>query len=221
MKIYIGPFKNWVGPYQIVEALFFWQQRYPDEKLAERWDYRLSDRLGDWLASTPVTALCQWIEGKRHRTVRIRIDKYDTWNADSTLSMIALPMLRQLHQTKHGAPMTDDDDVPAGLDLRSTEAPPKENEYDVDDNHFRRWDWIMDEMIWTFEQLQPDCDWEQQYYTGEVDLVFKPVENSTCSEMVEGPNHTRICDYDGLKAHDDRIANGLRLFGKYYRALWD
>jgi hypothetical protein len=221
LKVYIGPFKNWVGPYQIVEALFFWQQRYPDEKLAERWDYRLSDRLGDWLASTPVTALCQWIESKRHRKIRIRIDKYDTWNMDGTLSMIALPMLRQLHETKHGAPMTDDDDVPAGLNLRATEAPSKENEYDVDDNHFRRWDWIMDEMIWTFEQLQPDCDWEQQYYTGEVDLVFKPVENSTCSEMIEGPNHTRICDYDGLKVHDDRIANGLRLFGKYYRALWD
>jgi len=28
-------------------------------------------------------------------------------------------------------------------------------------------------------------------------------------------------DYKGLKAHNARIANGLRLFGKYYRALWD
>jgi hypothetical protein len=221
LKVYIGPFKNWVGPYQIVDALFFWHERYPDDTLAKRWDYRLHDRLGDWLADTPVAGLCQWIESKRHRKVRIRIDKYDTWNMDGTLSMIALPMLRQLHETKHGAPMTDDDDVPEGFNLRSTEADAKKDEWDVDGNHFRRWDWIMDEMIWTFEQLQPDCDWEAQYYTGESDFVFMPVENSTCGEMVTGPKHTRVCDYDGLKAHDDRIQNGLRLFGKYFRALWD
>jgi len=28
-------------------------------------------------------------------------------------------------------------------------------------------------------------------------------------------------DHKGLKAHNARIDNGLRLFGKYYRALWD
>ena len=221
MKINIGPYKNWVGPYQIVDAIFFWHERYPDGKLSGRWDYRLHDWLSGWLASTWVTDFCQWIDKKRTRKVKIRIDNYDTWNKDGTLSMIVLPMLRQLHETKHGAPMTDDDDVPAGLNLRSTEADTKKDEWDTDDNHFRRWDWIMDEMIWTFEQLQPDCDWEQQYYTGESDYVFTPVENSTCSEMVHGPKHTLECDYEGLKAHDDRIKNGLRLFGKYFRALWD
>ena len=28
-------------------------------------------------------------------------------------------------------------------------------------------------------------------------------------------------DRKGLKAHHDRISNGLILFGKYYRSLWD
>jgi len=28
-------------------------------------------------------------------------------------------------------------------------------------------------------------------------------------------------DREGLKAHQDRKANGFRLFGKYYQALWD
>ncbi len=31
MKIYIGPYKNWVGPYQIAEALCFWAKNVEDE----------------------------------------------------------------------------------------------------------------------------------------------------------------------------------------------
>jgi hypothetical protein len=210
MKAYIGPYTTWWGPYQIAGLL----------KHVGASEDRC-DKIGEWLGNTWVNNLCQWIESKRKRTVRIRIDRYDTWSMDATLSMLALPMLRQLHETKHGAPFTDDEDVPEGQNLRSTEAPPKEQEWDTDGNHFRRWDWIMDEMIWTFEQLQPDCDWEQQYYSGEPDFHFKPVEGSNCTEMIRGPKDTFKVDHEGLKAHNDRIANGLRLFGKYYRSLWD
>ena len=28
-------------------------------------------------------------------------------------------------------------------------------------------------------------------------------------------------DWAGLEAHQERKANGLRLFGKYFRTLWD
>lgn len=31
MKVYIGPYKNWVGPYQIAEALCFWVKPVKDE----------------------------------------------------------------------------------------------------------------------------------------------------------------------------------------------
>ena len=59
-------------------------------------------------------------------------------------------MLRQLRETKHGAPYTDDADVPE--ELRKSAAPPTEHEWDTDDNHFKRWDWILDEMIFSFEK---------------------------------------------------------------------
>ena len=36
-----------------------------------------------------------------------------------------------------------------------------------------------------------------------------------------GPNHTYECDYDGMKKVYDRMDNGFRLFGTYYRGLWD
>jgi hypothetical protein len=128
----------------------------------------------------------------------IKIDKYDTWSMDSTLSPIILPMLKQLKECKHGAPWTDDEDVPEGL--RSTSASPKENEWDTDDNHFKRWDWIMDEMIFAFEELCKD-DWQREFYEN------KPEEMHW--------------DKDGWTKHNARIQKGLELFGKYYRNLWD
>jgi hypothetical protein len=67
----------------------------------------------------------------------IRIDPWDTWSMDHTLADIIYPMLKQLRKTAHGAPCTDDEDVPEHL--RSTKAKPKKNEWDVDEFHFKRW----------------------------------------------------------------------------------
>jgi hypothetical protein len=75
---------------------------------------------------------------------------------DHTLADIILPMLKKLQETKHGAPDVDDEDVPE--ELKSTSSPPKENVWEVDPNHFKRWDWVMDEMIWSFEYKLKDTD---------------------------------------------------------------
>jgi len=139
MKVYIGPYTSWVGPYQIADLL-----RYVGVGEDAR------HRIGERLAETRLAKLCEWVESKRHRTIKVRIDPYDTWSMDSTLSLIILPMLVQLAADKHGAPFTDDADVPEHL--RSTSAPPKENDWDTDGNHFVRWDWIMGEMIWAFQR---------------------------------------------------------------------
>jgi hypothetical protein len=147
---------------------------------------------------------------------------------DNTLSPIILPMLKQLQKNNHGSPFVDDEDVPD--ELKSTSAPPKENEWDTDANHHKRWDWAMEQMIWSFEQLQPDCDWEQQYSSGECDWLWVPVDQdgnevpkgkNTLTEMRHGPNHTFKIDTEGRQKHQERISNGLRLFGKYYQSLWD
>ena len=152
MKIYIGPYKNWVGPYQIAEALCFWAKPVKDEYDMESKPKWVHD-FGTWLShgttkeeivesknapETWLLKLCQWIESKRNRVSYIKIDKYDTWSMDHTLAMIVLPMLKQLQATKHGAPNVDDEDVPE--ELKSTSAPAKEKEYDTDGNHFKRWD---------------------------------------------------------------------------------
>ena len=107
-----------------------------------------------------------------------------------TLARIILPMLQQLNASKHGSPFVDDVDVPEHI--RSTQAPPKADEYDVDGFHFDRWDWVMREMIWAFEQLQPDCDWEAQYITGELKHSWGPKDDSGCREITLSSNSTPL-----------------------------
>ena len=153
----------------------------------------------------------------------VKIDYWDTWSMDHTLGLIALPMLKQLQTKKHGAPFVDDEDVPE--ELKSTSAPAKENEWDTDDNHFKRWDWVMDEMIFAFEH-HLNKDWEEAYRSGEFDhktVACEWDENGKAKmfKLEEGPNHTYKCDYDGMKIVEDRIRNGFKLFGKYYQNLWD
>jgi len=148
-----------------------------------------------------------------NRVEDVHIDEWDTWNMAETLALIITPMLKQLKETKHGSPYVNPDDVPA--ELRPIEI----DEYGTDDTHHERWDWVMDEMIWAMEQL--NTDWESQYWTGEFDMQWKEPDENGMSEMYEGPNHTAECDWEGRSKHDERIDNGLRLFGTYFRGLWD
>jgi hypothetical protein len=39
--------------------------------------------------------------------------------------------------------------------------------------------------------------------------------------MIKGENDTFTIDHEGMKKVNDRIQNGLRLFAKHYRGLWD
>lgn len=228
MKVKIGKYTTWVGPYQIANALCFWAKPVVDKygmKSKPDWVHEF----GTWLAENSdgtdswITRVCQWIESKKSRQVYVKIDRYDTWGMDHTLALIALPMLQQLQATKHGAPYVDDADVPEHL--RSTSAPPKENEYDTDANHFHRWDWVLQEMIFAFT-CKVDDSWQEKYRSGTIDFKTEPCAwddagKPTMYQMKSGPNDTYQCDYEGMAVEQARITNGFRLFGKYYENLWD
>lgn len=203
MKIFIGPYKEFIGTYQLASLL---QKVGVTEERC--------DDMGDWLADTWVHDVCEWIDAKRRRTVKVRIDKYDTWSMDETLAHIILPMLIQLKETTHGSPKVYDEDVPKRLHRSS--APPKEEEWELDDNWEPRWDWVMDEMIWTFSQV--DKSWEDEYYTDPGTWHWEDEENGM-SKMVW--DKKPAIDDKGMKAHIARMQNGFELFGKYYTGLWD
>ena len=202
MKVYLSKYRyHWISPYTVLEKVFFWREIDYDEPIIDRW----SDRL------TPICQGIQKVLDFIHPKINyVKIDRWDTWSMDYTLSHIIVPMLKQLKETKHGAPFVDDEDVPE--ELKSTSAPPKENDYDTDDNHFKRWDWALNEMIWAFEQ-NLSYDSEEKFFDhAEWDEKEKDF----------GKNLHKIkIDQVGLKAHQDRKANGFRLFGKYYQGLWD
>lgn len=244
MKVHIGPYTNWFGPYQLAEALCFWVKEVEGEygmKRKPEWVHKFGEFLAHGFApdeddkppslrkhkdrpETWLYKLLQWIETKKKRKISIHIDKWDTWGMYDTLALIILPMLKQLQATKHGAPFVEDEDVPEHL--RSTAAPAKENEWDTDDNHFKRWDWTLEQMIWSFEQLQPGCDWEAQFYSGKHDTYFEVSDTDENGkprlyQMKRGPEDTFEIDMDGLKAHQEKINVGLKLFGKYFQNLWD
>jgi len=208
MKVYIGPYVDrWVS---------YVHDRYMEKKYGyfdwpetqtrfENFVEKLEDVL-QWIYNHSINLYLD----RKERNIKIRIDRYDTWSMDDTLAHIVVPMLKQLKETKHGAPAVEFKDVPEELMPPDAEAVKKlymENG-ETDENFFKRWEWVLDEMIWAFEQKT--IDWEEQYY-GEW------VEDKS---NLLGGRHAST-DYDGLKAHQARMSNGFRLFGKYYENLWD
>lgn len=215
MKVYIGPYTRWVGPYQIAEKLLFWMDKDEDDRVHNFGTWLAEDRNGNdsWL-----TKLCTWVESKKQRRVKVRIDHYDVWSMDSTLAYIILPMLTMLKEQKQGSPQVDPEDVPEHL--RPTELAGPDNGY-TDNTIHERWEWVMEELIWTFTQLHPDTDWESQYHTGKIDIAWGEPDARGMVEMLKGPRDTHHFDADGYQRHQARISNGLRLFGTYYQGLWD
>lgn len=160
MKIYLSNYRyHWISPFKIAEKLCFWREI----EYHEPWVERLNNIL------YPVMSILQKVLDTIHPRVEyVHIDKYDTWDMNTSLAKIILPMLKQLKEAKNG--------YPSNL----TE---------------KKWDSILDEMIWSFEQLLDDNS-DEKFWTDGI-------------------------DWDGLRAHNAKIDKGLALFGKYYRNMWD
>jgi len=137
--------------------------------------------------------------------------------------MIILPMLKQLKDTKQGAPCVDDEDVPEYLrtvkkpklkrkkdDVRNTLQVHAVDMNDEESTIHLKWDWVLDEMIWAFEQKTIDDD--EAPFFDHSDNKGMPWDKDYVGPKV---------DWDKLKAHQARKVNGYRLFGKYYEGLWD
>ena len=224
MIVYKSNYRDhWLSPYTILEKVFFWREIDYDEPIIEK----LSNILNPFCV-----AWQKFLDFVHPRINYVKIDYYDTWSMDSTLAPIILPMLKQLRDTKHGSPQVDPDDLPEYMrttdtgdwdsqrvfDFYNEEQP---DGYDV----HKKWDWVLNEMIFAFEHLVDD-DWENEFSSGEHDLIHVPCEwdengKPKLYTMEHGPNHTYVCDYDGIQKVNERIGNGLRMFGKYFRHLWD
>jgi hypothetical protein len=167
----------------------------------------------------------------RKRKISVRIDRQDTWSMDHTLAYIILPMLKQLRATKHGSPYIEPEDIPENMHLTERETAVFDHgSYDktlnatdeeieaASENFHAQWIWVLDQMIWSFEQ---EVDEENDYKN-----YYDPYEPG---EIVEGDSlfskeerlKTGKFNADKCKAYNERKQLGFTLFGKYYQALWD
>jgi hypothetical protein len=205
MKIYINKYRNhWLSPYTILEKVCFWEK---DKDVIYNLKDNPKNKYQKWVDRLePVCVGFQKFLDIVHPKIDyVKIDYWDIWNMDSTLAPIILPMLKQLKEHKHGSGIVDLEDVPEYLRCDSTEEWDDQKCFDFYREHevkegdrdiHARWNWVLDEMIWAFEQLC-DYDNDKEFYHGEK------------------------FDVKGYEKHHNRINNGTRLFGKYYRNLWD
>lgn len=227
MKVYIGNYPdNW------------WTTRLWREKIIARrhgrefcfeveekdydWVDRAVDRFADFWQSV-LNATINQIVRHRKRKIKVRIDYHDVWSADHTLALIIHPLLIKLKEHKHGSPYVDPEDAPHIGKGEETDFGHS------DDKIHDRWDWVLDEMIWTFGQLASGNDGMSEYYVpykeGE-ELERLGWRDSKTGEMhylqtEEEARKMGKYDPDLRKKYQERINNGLRLFGKYYQGLWD
>lgn len=227
MKVNIGPYRNDLIPVRSWERNYeMWRsdEFYLDEK-----DYTWYDKIVmgafDKLEKA-LRPINHW-SNSRKRRIKIHVDNYDVWSMDHTLAMIVLPMLKKLKEVKQGSPNVDNEDVPEHL--RAPEhnlMDPNTQVWGTDDLFHERWAWVLDEMIWTFEQHAADDDSSQFHYNSDnMELKFTPIEGkkgSTLDIVPKDPSKPKhFYDREAHMKHNERKANGRRLFAKYYEGLWD
>lgn len=165
------------------------------------------------------------------RKVNIQIDGFDTWSFDHTLAHIIYPALLQLKATKHGVPSEIVNDV-GGEDFSMQDSFDfyKETHQEAFNEACKRWDEILDKMIWSFQQLALD-NYDSKYHHGETDWDWVETDKTFPNpitgkvektyQMIDKNPGGHWYDVDGHQLHEARIQEGLELFGKYYRNLWD
>jgi len=217
MKVTIGPYINrWTT--SNMEDLWY-RLRYGkdesrwsiDDDKMDKWDHRFEKFSSG--CQDVLNATVNKIQDRRKRKIKVRVDHYDVWGADHTLALVILPVLKRLKEAKHGSPFVDVDDVPA--ELRPTEEAGPDNGY-TDNTIHERWEWVINEMIWAFEQHVNEEN-DAQFYDH---TESREYQLANPDDFMGSIDKLKV-DRDGLKAHNERIKRGTELFGKYYQGLWD
>lgn len=128
-----------------------------------------------------------WWENTERKCV-VKIDPWDTWNVDETLSRIIHPLLVAYKDATVGWFMVEETDAPEHLRIPEWNPNLPKDELLLqrirnEELEKKRFEWVLDEMIYAFEKVKTAGGW-----------------------------------YDNI---DERVSNGLRLFGKYFRNLWN
>lgn len=74
-------------------------------------------------------------------------------------------------------------------------------------------------------------DYEDQYHHGKAEYDWVKTDQTISNpvtgkiedtfQMVDKNPTEHWTDYEGMRKHEERIQEGLELFGKYYKHLWN
>lgn len=228
MKVYLGPYQNWWvshihTDYMNKKYNYDWEKSNTIfEKLLEK----VEDSL-DWVYYYTANQIFR----RMKRKIKVKIHHYDTWGMDNTLAYIILPMLKQLKATKHGSPYVDQKDLPKHLRLTKREMKINEEGYynkelnaseeeiqAVSEKFHSQWAWVLDQMIWSFEQETGEDEDYKNYYD-----PYLPGEIVEGNSFFDKEYQLKMgkFNYDKYKEYQERKQLGFTLFGKYYQSLWD
>lgn len=88
----------------------------------------------------------------------------------------------------------------------------------LEGKHIDKWHEVLDTMIYAFEDKEPDME----DYAFSMKMNSHPTEHEEyvrATIEVEGEaEHLRY--KEDMNKHNDKVSEGLELFGKYYAALW-
>lgn len=211
---------GWLGPWQIANKILFWIPEYDEDGSHNETVWKF----GEWLAQnkdgspSKLTKFCEWIYSKQKRTVKVKIDNFDYWNAHNTASMILYPLLKMLKEKTHSTFFVKDEDAPEFISSK--------NAFECgdgvwDSNSTARYQWVMNEILFALECDQPDNNWEDKYtiQAAEIDWTKYPEDEGKTSVPVRWKVEGKY-DWAGRQAQQDRINNGFRLLGVYYQSMW-
>jgi hypothetical protein len=220
MRVKIGPYKNWFGPYQFADLLQY-------VGVSEDTCYKIGERIPAW----PFL----FIEKiKPKRTVKVHVDKYDIWSADHTLAAVIGPVLRAMIGKKQGVPgnmLPDEYNVLVSSKefwKEDTDGPLHRKANMMLDEASEKWESLLEHMAWSFEEYNKD-DWDEQYWSGELgdwkveetsEIAVDPVteKKETVSRSLNFGNRT--CDWDARQKHWEKMHDGIKLFGEHFPSLW-
>lgn len=134
----------------------------------------------------------------------------DCWGFSSYISDVIIGGLKWLKENKHGYPVCCEEDVENYVYSKESE-----------ERSIKKWDEILDTIIWTFETTKKiqDNNWiycyENEYFSEEELIKW----NKFCDQMQkEFPEE----NYKVMtKLEVDKFRLGFKYFQQYYWNLWD
>lgn len=165
------------------------------------------------------------------RKIKVEIQNFDTYDLYHSLAHIILPALVQFKEEKNGVPsafVDDHDHVRITGQLSLFDYTDEENETSYQ-NSSEKWNEALNKMIWSFQQiLFEEYDSKYHHGTPEFDwcktdqLVNNPVTGKLekTYKLVDKNPEDHWYDFVGHHLHEERIQEGLELFGKHFKSLW-